>query len=73
MDCTSRKLTSQIKEGHGREECDEVVDGKGVVRKGYTLWVEGILGAGGTEQISSYGDGEKDPHAEEGHPGEELN
>jgi hypothetical protein len=73
VDRPSRKLTPQIKEGHGREEGDEVVDGKGVVRESDSLWVEGILRASGTEKISSYGDREKDPHAEEGHPGEELN
>ena len=73
MDGARRKLAPQIKEGHGRKECDEVVDGEGVVREGHSLWVERILRASGTEKISSYGDGEKDPHAEEGHPGEELN
>ena len=73
MDCTGRKLTPQIKEGHRRKEGDEVVDGEGVVRESDSLRVEGILGASGSEQISSYGDGKKDPHTEEGHPGEELN
>ena len=43
MNRTGRKLTSQIKEGHGREEGDKVVDGEGVVRESDTLWVEGIL------------------------------
>ena len=73
MDRTGRKLTSQIKEGHGRKEGDEVVDGEGVVRESDSLWVEGILRPSGTEKISSYGDRKKDPHAEEGHPGKELN
>ena len=49
MDRPSRKLTSQIKEGHGRKEGDEVVDGKRVVRESDSLWVEGILRAGGSE------------------------
>ena len=73
MDGTSRKLSSQIKEGHGREEGDEVVDGERVVRESDSLWVEGILRTSGTEQIAGYGDWKKDPHAEESHPGEELN
>jgi len=45
VDRPSRKLTPQIKEGHGREEGDEVVNGEGVVRESDTLWVEGILRA----------------------------
>ena len=73
MDGTGRKLTSQIKKGHGGEECDEVVDGEGVVREGHSLWVEGILRSGGSEKIAGDGDGKENPHTEEGHPGEELN
>lgn len=73
MDGAGRKLTPQIKEGHGGEEGDEVVDGKGVVRHGDALRIKRILGASGSEKIASDGDGEENPHAEEGHPGEELN
>ena len=73
MNGTSRKLTPQIKEGHSREEGDEVVDGEGVVRESDTLWVERILWAGGSKKIASDGDRKEDPHTEEGHPGEELN
>ena len=73
MDGTGRKLTPQIKEGHGGEEGDEVVDGKGVVRHGDALRIKRILWASGSEKIAGYGDRKKDPHAEEGHPGEELN
>ena len=73
MDRAGRKLASQIKEGHGREEGDEVVNSEGVVRESDSLWVERILRASGTEQIAGYGDRKKDPHAKEGHPGEELN
>ena len=45
MDGAGRKLTPQIKKGHGREEGDEVVDGKGVVRHGDALGIKRILRA----------------------------
>ena len=73
MDGARRKLTPQIKEGHGGEEGDEVVDGKGVVRHGDALRIKRILWASGSEKIASDGDRKEDPHTEEGHPGEELN
>ena len=73
MDGACRKLAPQIKEGHGGEEGDEVVDGKGVVRHGDALRIKRILWAGGAEKIASDGNRKENPHAEEGHPGEELN
>ena len=73
MDGAGRKLTPQIKKGHGREKGDEVVDGKGVVRHGDALRIKRILRASGSKKVASDGDGKEDPHTEEGHPGEELN
>ena len=73
MNRAGRKLTPQIKKDHGREKGDEVVDGKGVVRHGDALRIKRILWASGSKKIASDGDGEENPHAEEGHPGEELN